>query len=278
MRALASWASLRSRSLTAVAIIEGVAILLLGLLVAGLLRSHADILRALHELGAGQNGELGAGAGTPVQLGSRAGRAGGGHGATAAVDVAGVAPDGEAVSIGVSGADHRTLLAFLSSGCTTCSGFWEAFGEHDGAGPAVPGDARLVVVTRDPSHESPSQVHALAPARVPVVMSTEAWEAYDVPVAPWFVLVDGRTGQVVGEGAASRWDQVVSLLGQALADAGEAPGGPGPGPGRVRRVAERVSRADLEREARADRELLAAGLHPGHPDLHPEPRRGLGDD
>jgi len=33
--------------------VEAVAIGLLGLLVAGLLRSHAEVLRALHDLGAG---------------------------------------------------------------------------------------------------------------------------------------------------------------------------------------------------------------------------------
>ena len=40
--------------MTGLVIAEAVAIALLGLLVAGLLRSHAEILRALHELGAGQ--------------------------------------------------------------------------------------------------------------------------------------------------------------------------------------------------------------------------------
>ena len=37
--------------MTALIVIEGVALLLLALLVVGLLRSHAEILRALHRLG-----------------------------------------------------------------------------------------------------------------------------------------------------------------------------------------------------------------------------------
>src|SRR5580704_3543378 len=42
----------RSRRLLALALLEIAAIALLGLLVAGLLRSHAEILRLLHHLGA----------------------------------------------------------------------------------------------------------------------------------------------------------------------------------------------------------------------------------
>ena len=38
---------------------------------------------------------------------------------------------------------------------------------------------------------------------VPVVMSTEAWERYDVPYAPYFVYVSGPAGRVVGEGVAA---------------------------------------------------------------------------
>ncbi|MGH9063549.1 MAG: hypothetical protein ACRD0L_06195, partial [Acidimicrobiales bacterium] len=40
-------------------VVEALAIGLLGVLVAGLLRSHAEILRALHRLGAGLGEELG---------------------------------------------------------------------------------------------------------------------------------------------------------------------------------------------------------------------------
>ena len=39
--------------MVALVIVSTFVVLLLGILVAGLLRSHADILRALHDLGAG---------------------------------------------------------------------------------------------------------------------------------------------------------------------------------------------------------------------------------
>ncbi|MGH9066455.1 MAG: hypothetical protein ACRD0J_02885, partial [Acidimicrobiales bacterium] len=50
-------------------LLEGVAIALLGLLVVGLLRSHADILATLHRMGAGPDG----GPGGAVNAGAGAG-------------------------------------------------------------------------------------------------------------------------------------------------------------------------------------------------------------
>src|SRR5215211_1178237 len=116
------------------------------LLVAGLLRSHAEILRALHDLGvsldpAASPGNHSGGSlvrSVPVAAGSRKqGR-----------DVAGTTPTGDAVSIAVAHARHATLLAFLTSGCATCLDFWSAFA--DPRPPDVPGDARLVIVTKGP--------------------------------------------------------------------------------------------------------------------------------
>jgi hypothetical protein len=231
-----------------------VVVALLALLVAGLLRSHAEIIRALHELGADLDPDSRGRAATLSVPPTRAdGRS--------ATDVAGESPIGDAVNVGVAGSPDPTLLAFLTSGCLTCAGFWEAFARPERL--VVPGDARLVVVTKSGGNESVSKLRDLAPETVPVVMSSEAWEAYDVPVAPYFVYVDGPSGQVLGEGAASTWEQVVSLLSQALDDAGLESGG------RSRRHRRRRSRGDAPREARADRDLLAAGIHPGHPSLFP---------
>ena len=39
--------------------------------------------------------------------------------------------------------------------------------------------------------ESPGLVRDIAPPSVPVVLSTDTWDAYDVPVAPYFVPVPG---------------------------------------------------------------------------------------
>ena len=122
-----------------------------------------------------------------------------------------------------------------------------------------------MIVTKDPSAESASSIHRLAPHTVPVVMSSAAWEAYDVPVAPFFVLVDGPSDNIVGEGAASNWEQVTSLLqnrsptqGCSTAAAGRSAGVSKP-------------HADAMREARVDRELLAAGIVPGDPSLYTLP-------
>ncbi len=237
-------------------IVQGVVLALLLVLVVGLLRSHAEILRRLHELGAGVYDEAadgarasGAPAGTngSVELRTRPGVATPRPGATAAVDLVGTTPRGAARSVSVMGVPHSTLLAFLSSGCGTCAGFWDAF--RDGAGDELyDNGVRLVVVTRGTEAESPAVVQGLAPKGPPTLMSTAAFEAYEVPMSPYFIMVDGPSGKVVGEGAATTWSQVRDLLGQALADSG--PRGE-------------------DREARVDAELRRAGIAPGHPSLYP---------
>jgi len=245
-----------------------VVVALLALLVAGVLRSHAEILRALNELGVNldPNRPAGTASGATVSGGAARGvtvprpRQRPGQ-ARSAVDVTGTGPGGDAVHVGVTGAEHGTLLAFLTSGCSTCGQFWEAFAAPDAL--HVPGDARLVVVTKDGGEESQSRVRALAPGDVPVVMSSAAWTAYDVPVAPYFVYADGPSGQVLGEGAAATWENVAALLDQALEDAGLEPSGRGDR-SRVR------PRADAVREARADRDLMRAGILPGDPSLFPQ--------
>jgi hypothetical protein len=248
-------------------VIESVVLALLALLVAGLLRSHAEILRTFHDLGVGRDPDALARAGGaqvpvgpptygPVTAGS----------ATAAVDVSGVTPDGDAVVVGVVGATQPTLLAFLSSGCVTCHLFWDTF-----ATPKLdlPGGARLVVVARGPEAESESAVAAMAPAGVTVVMSSEAWDDYGVPGSPYFAFVDGVSGRVVGEGTAPEWDQVVRLMQQA-GDDGALEASRRSASARERR-AERRHQDDRAREARTDDILMAAGILPGDPSLYASP-------
>jgi hypothetical protein len=88
-------------------------------------------------------------------------------------------------------------------------------------------------------------------------MSSDAWEAFDVPVAPYFAYVDGPSGAVVGEGAANTWEQLTGMMEQALTDAGmdASP--------RQRR------RTGRERTERVDRALQSSGIEPGHPSLYP---------
>jgi hypothetical protein len=238
------------------------AVALLGVLVAGLLRSHAEILRSLHELGAGRE-DTAPGAGHPAgrDLPFEVGRGvvdGAGPVGQDAADLSGTTPDGDAVQISVrSGAN--TLIAFLSSGCLTCQRIWDRLA--DPAPVSLPAATRLVVVTRDAGSESPSTVARLAAGPesrgVVVLMSSRAWEAYEVPGSPYFVHVDGGTGRATGEGSATDWEQVERLVGEAVGDrvitldrGGDAHRG-------------------AHREARADRELLEAGITPDHPSLRP---------
>jgi hypothetical protein len=226
--------------MTALDGIQIAAIALLGLLVIGLLKSHAEILRQLHELGAGRGEETG----HPVPVGLASGGASG----AAAHDVAGRTPAGEAAVVAVLGVAHDTLLAFLSSGCLTCAGFWEALGAGGDLG--LPADMRVVAVTKDPGEESAAAIRGLAPGQT-VVMSTQAWFDYEVPGSPYFVHVNATTGRVAGEGTASTWEQVVSLVSRAAAD---------------------VTRSQVgarRQEDRIDQELTAAGILPGDPSLYP---------
>jgi hypothetical protein len=208
--------------------IETLVIVLLTVLVAGLLRSHADILRRLHALdGGGDDGT--SSAPLPDLAPSRG---------TRAADVDGITLSDEVVHLAVAGAGHRTLLAFLSSGCLTCKEFWDAFSDDQSLGLAS--DTRVVIVTKDASEESVSAIRTIAPPNIPVVMSSEAWTNYDVPGSPYFVLVDGPSAHVDGEGTGATWEHVRNLMNHAVGD---------------------------EREVRIDRELLAHGIAPGDPIL-----------
>lgn len=227
--------------MTAILIVEGVALLLLAVLVVGLLRSHAEILRALHDLGYRPDEDD---SGQTIAIQPRPRLA-----ADAPSDIAGVTPTGSTVHVGVAGSDTKTLLAFLSTGCSSCLPLWDSL-RTERPLDDLP-DTRLVVVTKGPEAESPSRLQQLAPSGTTVVQTTEAWEAYGVPVTPFFVLIDGATGQVTGEGSATTWQQVISLIVQAGDD--------------------RAAMGEL----RSDRELRRAGIGPGHPSLYP---RGPGTD
>lgn len=222
------------------------------MLVAGLLRSHAEILRRLPADGDGHGAAPPAQDSFPeIQIASPPERE---EGALPAADISGSTLEGDAVKVALTGGAPRTLLAFLSSGCATCRTFWDAM--QPGARQPLPGEARLVVVTKDSAYESPSQLLELAPPDVPVIMSSEAWEQYSVPVAPYFVHVGG--GEILGEGAASAWSQIVSLFRDAILDADQAEGRDG-----------RTRRGAAERLRSEDQVLASAGVTPGHPTLYP---------
>jgi len=242
--------------MTAVVIAEGVAIALLAVLVLGLLRSHALILKALHELGAGLELEKDAGTGAsrsggspgPVQVEIESGVVANARPEDSrAVDVVGTTLDGRDHTVDVSGRGQRTLLAFLSSGCSVCQTFWEEFRHGD---VDVPGGARLVVVAKGPEEESISTLRRLAGDRLELVQSSGGWTDYGIPGSPYFVFVE--EGVITGEGSSTTWEQVRDLMGQAVADD----------------LAERGAHDNLPR---MDRELLDSGIHPGHPSLYESP-------
>jgi hypothetical protein len=238
--------------------IETVVLALLTVLVAGLLRSHAAILQQLHELGADLDPNADPN-GAPVRLTTpRRALTPDNESHRVAADLVGTGVYDDVVSLRVADVEHRTLLAFLSSGCLTCREFWDAF-RHEPLG--LPDDVRLVVVTKDAAEESLSVLDELAPAHLPVIMSSDAWRDYAVPGSPYFVLADGPTARVIGEGTGASWPQVLGLLTQATGDdlAGTRR--------RATSSAVDLTAIDRDNEARIDRELLAAGITPGHPSL-----------
>lgn len=254
---------------------------LLAVFVVGLLRSHASIVRALHDAGInldperadepGTHGHHDRPVPTPTLLSERAPdiRTVDGVPTPADVsgrrahDVAGTTPTGGSRTVAVTDTTGATLLAFLTTGCGTCAEFWNAFAQ----GVALPADTRLVVVTKGGEAESPADVSALAAPHLVTIMSSQAWDDYCIPVAPYFVLVDGTSGVVAGEGAASSWDLVQRLLAKAVADGGYSPG--------------ELSRRDVllgrARAERVDQDLLDAGIEPGSPELY-HPPAGFGQD
>jgi hypothetical protein len=233
---------------TAIVVLLGGTVLLLGVLVIGLLRSHAEILRALHQMGI----ELdpAAGASLPSPVGGPLGR-----GIAVAPSVTGVDPTGGVVSAALVGTDRLTLLAFLSSGCLTCRHMWDAIGSQD---VTIPGGARPIAVTKGPHEESAASVRTLASPHLTTIMSSEAWSSFAVPGSPYFVLVEG-SGRIVGEGTAASWPRVLELLGEALADAPE-----------VTRSAGGPLAGGAARHQQVDEALRAAGIEAGHPSLFPE--------
>ena len=240
-----------------------VVVALLALLVVGLLRSHAAILKQLHELGAGVGDPARpASVKTPVEFSMQSGlpTLSGDTGFRDGADVSGSSVDDDALALRIVGAAHPTLLAFLSSSCLTCAGFWESFAEPDQL--LLPESTRLVIVTKDATEESPSAIARLAPPGLPLVMSSAAWADYEVPGSPYFVFVDGPTGRVRGEGTGATWKQVANLLAQATGDLTFTAG-----PDAARRS---KPQSDAEREREIDQQLLAAGILPGDPSLYPD--------
>ncbi|MGA2928048.1 MAG: hypothetical protein ABSG43_19045 [Solirubrobacteraceae bacterium] len=302
---------------------ETVLLVLALVLVTGLLRSHAEILRRLGTpadvAGGGDAPVAGADGGPAGAEDGLAGADGGFAGAedglagaggdvvpersprrvggvpepaaaqrgrrdARAAPIGGPTPSGDALSLDFrGGAAGPTLLAFLTSGCSGCREFWDTLGER-----RLPPAVQTVIVTRSPDRESPARLRSLAPAEVPVLMSSVAWDDYRIPGSPYFVLVDGW---IRGEGVATNWRALASLVSDAIADQGASgPGVSGPGADRepsaagahrhaVGAAARHVGggATGASRARRVDERFSAAGIPPGHPSLYPgDPPTGSG--
>lgn len=247
--------------MTVLIVVQTAVLLVLCVLVAGLLHAYASVLRRLHEL---DGGGAATGAAPPFRAteppfrttpdvpGPAVHEVAGRDTWSAAHDISGTALDGEVVHVRTVDVEHDTVVAFLSSGCTGCAGFWEEL-RRPGSW-SVPGGGRLVVVSKGAEDESPGLLTELCPPGVDLVLSSEAWADYEVPGSPYVVVVDGATGRVKGEGSGSSFSQVSGLIAQSLGDLRGAP---------VRKPV-----GDAEREADVDRVLLEAGIRPGHPSLY----------
>lgn len=179
--------------MTVLVVSEAVVIALLGILVIGLIRRNSEILRDLRD--GAQRAPDPAGAGTVAR------------------DIAGVGLNGQIVGVNVRYPDRPTLLAFMSTTCATCSHFWKRFG--DSKALATLGDVRLIIVTYGEGDERPADVAEVAPANVPLVMSSIAWQTYAVSGSPYFVLISKETGLISARDSAPNWDGLLRLIGQA---------------------------------------------------------------
>lgn len=225
----------------ALLVLEGVVILLLLILVAGLLKSHAEILRQLHSLGGSTEDETD----PPVRRAKTTGLS-----EAPATELIGVDLSGATRMLSLESGRHHTLLAFLSSGCASCVVFWETLG-GDFELPWV--DARTVIVTKGPAAESPGRLAELAPETVPVILSDEMWDLFRVPMTPYFLLVDAGA-RIVGEGSATTPEQLVALLRQSVADSGDP-----------------THMNTRARQGFTDTQLSRSGIDPGDPSLYRNP-------
>ncbi len=260
--------------MTALVVIETAALALLAVLVAGLLRSHATILRRLHALDGGEDGThdrrtaLGIPQAQPARLNTMPGipnpeqiEAAADDADPAgrpARDLVGTTPDGGTAVVRTVGVTQHTVIAFLSSGCVTCQEFWDEFARPRAV--RLPRDTRLIIVTKGPDEESPAEVDRLRPPGTEVIMSSQAWADHAVPGSPYVIAVDGPSGRVKGEGTGMSWAQVARLLAQATGDLAYLSDTD---------LRKHKPSGDADREARADRELMAAGILPGDPSLYP---------
>lgn len=236
--------------MTALIVVETVVLALLCVLVAGLLRAYATVLQRLHALDGGAQLPAGAPPFRTISAVPEPSQIAGREEWQPAHDLAGVSLTGEIVSARTVGVQQDSVLAFLSSGCEGCTGFWQELGAPGSW--QLPPETRLLVVSKGVDEESPAALEQLCPPGVDLLMSSEAWSDYAVPGSPYIVVVDGQTGRVRGEGSGTSFSQIGGLIRQAADDSRQL----------------NKPAADREREEDVDRILLGAGIGPGDASLY----------
>jgi len=130
------------------------------------------------------------------------------------VSLDGTTPDGSPLSIDLEG-EQPQLVAFLSTSCAICTVLWERLQSGELAEQSAL--LRSVVVTKSAGMEDTDRVRELtAVGDVPTVMSTQAWEDYEIPGSPYFLLVGGDPRDVIGEGPATGWADVSAMVGRLI--------------------------------------------------------------
>jgi hypothetical protein len=258
--------------MTILVTLETVVLLILTVLVAGLLRAYGTVLRRLHELA--PPGPTPQDFGLPDERRLRSEQwaeplpAPDTRGEwSAAHDLSGESVTGEIITARVVGSDRDAVLLFLSSTCASCEDFWTELAQRDMR--RLPPSIRLVIVTQGPEAESRAAIAALAPAGIDVIMSTQAWQEYEVPGSPHVVFVEGSTGRVRGEGTGQSWMQLRGMLERAGSDSSTGlPTSRRDGTDKSRRDGTDKSRRDGDQEREVDQVLMTAGIRPGDPRLY----------
>ena len=186
-------------------------------------------------------------------------------------DISGLSLELEPVDIRIGEGRRHALLAFIGTGCLSCLDLWTALSSPEP--PRFPSNVDVVLVTKDPDEENLAKLRELRPPGFPVVMASTAWSVCDAPGSPYFVLVDGNSRKPIGAGSATRWEQVISLMKDGLAEV---------------ELARELSATDQDRKKksqrqsvleREDAELRRAGVSPDDPSLYApvafEPTDGL---
>ena len=177
-------------------------------LVAGLLRSHAEILKTLHARGSGE--DVGSHNGDSQETDVVPAN-------TDAHPIHGASLARESVELRPIDEERGLLLAFLTSGCSACRTIWRDIEAGDENGHSL--GVRVVAVAKDREEESVSRLKKLAPDWLPVVLSSSAWRDYQVPSSPYFVYV--VSGEIVGQGSAKTWANALEFVEDQIADVDE---------------------------------------------------------